>query len=136
MPKINWNAVEDSQFTLIPEGDYEVKIQSIIESATQGGDEMWKLTLVIEEGEFKNQKLFTNLVFSEKGYGNIKKLYSAIYGSKLPKVCETTDLLDENVIVTVVHNQYNGKTYANVAYAGFESATKKSVSNNESEIFG
>lgn len=119
MPKINWNDVEERTFELVPEGKYVVSIESVEVKETANKDEMWKLKLNIEEGDYKGQKLFTNLVFNEGGYGNIKKLYSTIFGTKLPKNCETTDILDEKVCVDVVHNDYNGKTYANIAYAGF-----------------
>lgn len=124
MPKINWKMVSDDQFVLIPEGDYNVKISSVEESKTQKGDEMWKLRLTINEGEYKGKTILTQLVFNDGGYGNIKKLYSAIFGTKLPNNCETTDILDEVVCATVVHSDYNGKTYANVAYAGYKSAAE------------
>ena len=130
MPKIDWKNVSDEQFVLVPEGDYEVTITEVNVSETQKGDEMWKLKLAINDGEYKGKTLFTQLVFNDGGYGNIKKLYSAIFGSKLPKNCETSDILDEQVIVTVVHTEYNGKTYANVAYAGYRSA-----SDSEEEVF-
>lgn len=130
MPKIDWKSVSDEQFTLIPEGDYAVTISTVTESETSKGDEMWKLKLTIEDGEYKGKTILTQLVFNDGGYGNIKKLYSAIFGSKLPKNCETTDILDESVIVSVVHTEYNGKTYANVAYAGY-----KSASNDDDEVF-
>lgn len=119
MPKVNWNDVEDS-FELIPEGQYVAKIESVEVVQTAKKDEMWKLKLNIEEGDYKDKKLFTNLVFNDGGYGNIKKLYSAIFGTKLPKNCETSDIVDEKITVTVVHNEYNGRTYANIPYAGFE----------------
>lgn len=130
MPKIDWKSVSDEQFVLIPEGDYNVTISSVEESKTQKGDEMWKLKLTIDDGEYKGKTILTQLVFNDGGYGNIKKLYSSIFGTKLPKNCETTDILDESVIATVVHSDYNGKTYANVAYAGY-----KSVDETEEDVF-
>ena len=130
MPKIDWKNVSDDQFVLIPEGDYEVTITDVTVSETQKGDEMWKLKLTIQDGEYKGKTILTQLVFNDGGYGNIKKLYSAIFGTKLPKNCETSDILDEAVIVTVVHSEYNGKTYANVAYAGYRSASE-----DEEEVF-
>ena len=131
MPKINWNSVSDDQFTLIPEGNYEAQITSVTESETQKGDEMWKLKFTITTGDYKGKTVLTQLVFNDGGYGNIKKLYSAIFGSKLPKNCETSDLLDEKVNIIVEHREYNGKTYASIPYAGYETAQQ-----SESEIFG
>ena len=82
-------------------------------------------TLNIEEGEFAGKKLFTQLVFNDGGYGNIKKLYSAIFGNKLPKNCETTDLIDEKVAADVIITEYNGKKYSNIAYAGFSAVDEE-----------
>jgi len=131
MPHIDWNSVEDKEFELIPEGKYTVKIETVDVKSTQKGDEMWVLKMNIEEGNFKNRKLITNLVFNDGGYGNIKKLYSALFGTKLPANCETTDITGEVVNVEVNHNEYNGKTYANVVYASFSSASGQT----EGEIF-
>ena len=132
MPHIDWNSVEDREFELIPEGTYTVKIETVDVKNTAKGDEMWVLKMNIEEGNFKNRKLLTNLVFNDGGYGNIKKLYSALFGTKLPANCETTDIIGEVVSVDVNHNEYNGKTYANVVYASFKSAAS---SKSEEEIF-
>lgn len=130
MPKIDWKNVSDEQFTLVPEGDYNVTISAVTESKTKSDDDMWKLKLIIDDGEYKGKTILTQLVFNDGGYGNIKKLYSAIFGTKLPKNCETTDILDESVVATVVHSEYNGKTYANVAYAGWSNASE-----DEDEVF-
>lgn len=131
MPKINWEAVEEKQFTLVPEGTYEAQITEVTETTTSKGDDMWKLKFVICNGDYKGQQIFSQLVFNDGGYGNIKKLYSAIFGTKLPKVCEPSDISQEKVNIDVVHNEYNGKTYANVAYAGFSK-----VEDSQFEVFG
>lgn len=129
MPKIDWNNVSDEQFTLVPEGTYEAEITTVEECKSSKGDDMWKLKFTITKGDYKGKTILSQLVFNEGGYGNIKKLYSAIFGSKLPKNCETSDILEEKVNIDVTHNEYNGKTYANVAYAGFSPV-------EEEEVFG
>lgn len=131
MPQIDWNNVSEEQFTLVPEGTYEAVISTVTECKSSKGDDMWKLKLTISKGDYKDKTILTQLVFNEGGYGNIKKLYSAIFGTKLPNNCETSDILDESVNIDVVHNEYNGKTYANIAYAGFSSVEK-----SDTEIFG
>ena len=127
MPRIDWNSVSDEQFTLVPEGNYEFTISNVEVTETSKKDEMWKLRLTIANGEYKGKTILTQLVFNDGGYGNIKKLYSAIFGSKLPKNCETSDILDESVTADVVHTEYNGKTYANIAYASYGEATQTEV---------
>ena len=121
MPKIDWNNVSDEGFIFIPEGTYPAQIIEVTESETKNKDDMWKLKFKIISGEYAGKTVLSQLVFNDGGYGNIKKLYSVIYGSKLPKNCQTSDILEEKVNIDVVHNEYNGKTYANIAYAGFSS---------------
>ena len=125
MPKIDWNAVEEQDFTPIPEGKYEAIIDGVEVKETQKGDEMWAVTFNIEGPNYANRKVFTNLVFNEGGYGNIKKLYSAIFGTKLPKNCETSDIDGEKVLIDVIITEYNGKKYNNIPYAGFYASNEE-----------
>lgn len=121
--KIDWNSVEDAEaqeFSPIPEGEYVVTIESVTEKETKKGDDMWSLKLNIEEGDFKGRKVFTNLVFNEKGLSNVKKLYSCIFGTKLPKTCEPSDVEGEKVVVDVVITEYEGKKQNNIPFAGFK----------------
>ena len=127
MPSIDWNKVEDQEFTPISEGRYTVKISNVRDTqkdsdellTTKNGDEMWAVTLDVIGPKCAGRKIFTNLVFNDRGYGNIKKLYSAIFGTKLPKKCDTSDILDEVVDVDVVITEYNGKSSNAIPYAGF-----------------
>lgn len=126
--KIDWNSVEDTQeFTPIPEGEYVALIDSVEEKESKNGDPMWLVKFVIQEESYKNRNVLCNLVFTEKGLGNVKKLYSAIYGTKLPKSCETSDLIGEKVIIDVIITEYNGKKYNNVAYAGFKECESEEI---------
>lgn len=120
MPKINWEKVEDSQeFTPIPEGRYEASIESVEVKETQKGDEMWLVKFNIEGPTNEGRKVLSNLVFNEGGYGNIKKLYSTIFGTKLPKNCEPSDIEGEKIAIDVIITEYNGKKYNGIPYAGF-----------------
>lgn len=125
MPKVNWNQVEDQDFSPIPEGEYEASIENVEVKETQRGDEMWAVRFNIEGPNYKGRKVFTNLVFNDGGYGNIKKLYSAIFGTKLPKNCETSDIEGEKVIIDVIITEFGGKKYNHISYAGFKSASEE-----------
>ena len=120
MPKVNWEKVEDQDFSPIPEGKYEASIENVEVKETQKGDEMWAVRFNIEGPTNKGRKVFTNLVFNDGGYGNIKKLYSAIFGTKLPKNCEPSDIEGEKVAIDVIITEYNGKKNNGVSYAGFK----------------
>lgn len=125
MPKINWNAVEEQDFTPVPEGKYEAIIDGVEIKETQKGDEMWLVHFKLLNENYKNRQVLTNLVFNEGGYGNIKKLYSAIFGTKLPKNCETSDIDGEKVLIDVIITEYNGKKYNNIPYAGFYASNEE-----------
>lgn len=127
MPKINWNEVEEQDFSPIAEGRYTVEIESVRDKkkdseellTTKNGDEMWSLKLKVVGPKYAGRYLFTNLIFNDGGYGNIKKLYSAIFGTKLPKNCDTSDIEGEKVDVDVIITEYNGKQQNSIPYAGF-----------------
>lgn len=124
MPKVNWDKVEDQDFTPVPEGEYEATIEKVEVKETSKGDEMWAVTFNLEGPNYANRKVFTNLVFNEGGYGNIKKLYSAIFGTKLPKNCEPSDIEGEKVTIDVGIVEYNGKKYNNIPYAGYKASSE------------
>lgn len=140
MPKVNWNAVEDQQdFSPIPEGRYQVQIESVRDTkkdsnellVTKNGDEMWSVKLNVLGPKYAGRKIFTNLIFNEGGFGNIKKLYSVIFGTKLPKNCEPSDILDEKIEVDVEITEYNGKQQNSVPYGAFY----KNAENDSEEEF-
>lgn len=127
MPRIDWDAVEENDFSPIPEGEYTAIIETARDTKkdsneilkTRNGDDMWALTLKVTGPTHANRKVFTNLIFNEGGYGNIKKLYSAIFGTKLPKKCDVTDIEGEEVGIDVIITEYNGKQQNSIPYAGF-----------------
>lgn len=127
MPKINWNDVGGQDFSPIEEGRYTVEIESVRDTKkdstepllTKNGDEMWSVKMKVVGPKYVGRYLFTNLIFNDGGYGNIKKLYSAIFGAKLPKNCNTSDIEGEKVDVDVIITEYMGRQQNSIPYAGF-----------------
>ncbi len=79
MPRINFSTVDDAtDFTPLPEGTYACRIDSVEEARTSRGDEMWKLRLVVTEGEYAGRLIFDNLVFSEKALKRVKFVCSRL----------------------------------------------------------
>ncbi len=79
MPKIDFSTVEDAKtFVPIPAGEYVVEINSIEETTTSHGDELWKLRLKIHEGPHAGRYVFDNLVFSPKAMKRVKLLCSRL----------------------------------------------------------
>lgn len=134
MPEVPFGEVSETEnFSPIPEGKYICKIADVKKEITKNNNEVWKLTLEVVEGEYKGRKIFDNLVFTEKAYSRIKKLYSAIGGYDLAQArdCETSDILDQVVLVDTCIENYqdnngNAKSINKVTFAGYESATDPS----------
>jgi len=73
MPRIDFSTVDDVlSFLPIPTGEYNCRLVDIEIDRTRAGDEMWRLRLRVEEGEFSGRLLFDNLVFSQKALPRVK----------------------------------------------------------------
>ncbi len=94
MPRINFSKIEDVQdFTPLPKGSYPCEVVKVEEQRTQRGDEMWRLSLAITQGEYKGRYVFDNLVFSEKGQKRVKHLCNALGLDVSNDVDLTSDML-------------------------------------------
>jgi hypothetical protein len=79
MPKIDFNKIDEvNEFTPLPDGEYPCRLEDIEESATQYGDEMWKLQFAVMSGEHKGRFIFDNLVFSAKALKRAKLICSRL----------------------------------------------------------
>lgn len=142
MPSIEWNKVEEQDFSPIAEGKYTAKITNVRDTqkdsdellVTSKGDEMWSVTFDIIGPKYAGRKIFTNLIFNEGGYGNIKKLYSTIFGTKLPKKCTPNDIIDEVIDIDVTITEYKGKKQNSIPYAGFSKASMEAEEAEEVEF--
>ena len=130
--KIDWNKVEDSiEFKVIPEGDYDAEIVDVKEKTTKNDDEMWSIKFQILNGDYKGSFVSTNLVFNEKGLSNAKKLFSTLFGIKIPKAIESTDIMNEKCRIAVTIGEYNGKKTNNIPFAGFSEINDTDVIGEE-----
>lgn len=131
MPKINSKAKDVQDFTPPPPGKYLVEVDDIQSSFTKSDDEMWKLKLLIVEGEHEGKNLFDNIVFSEKAMPRAKMICSR-FGLDVSKDLDLTEdmLLQRRAIVTVdrieTYEKEDGSTgqSARIAFAGYEEAPK------------
>lgn len=121
MPVIYPSSIPDPEYMLLPEGEYSVKVGEVEETTTRMGDVMWKVMFRVTAGEFLHNKVFTNLVFTEKALGNIKVFCKAI---GLDMNADRLDLHPDDIEratlrVLIAHESYEGKTRAKIPYAGF-----------------
>ena len=127
MPRIDFSKVDDAQdFTPLPEGRYPCRIVDIEEKLTQNGDDMWRLTFEVTEGEFEGRKIFDNLVFSDLSLKRVKLLCSKVGIDVTGDVDLNPDMLiDRKCRITVVVEEYpdkngNARERNSVPFAGFE----------------
>lgn len=121
MPVIYPRTIPDPEYVLIPEGEYEVEVAEVKEKTTKDGDEMWSVKFKITAGEFSGKKIFTNLVFSDGGLGNIKKfLKSAGFDMNTERVDLRSESIEGATLrATVMHEDYQGRAQSKIPYAGF-----------------
>lgn len=129
MPKIDSNAKDVQDFSPIPVGKYLVEVEDIQSSYTNAGDEMWKMKMLIVEGEEEGKYLFDNIVFSEKAMPRAKMICSR-FGLDVSKDFDLTEemLLSRRAIATVdrieSYEKEDGRTAqaSRIGFAGYENA--------------
>jgi hypothetical protein len=127
MPKIDFNKIDDvGGFTPLPDGKYPCRLDDIEESATQYGDEMWKLKFAVTSGEHKGRFIFDNLVFSAKALKRAKLICSRL-GVDVSGEVELTPamLIGKECILTAETEEYENeegvlKKRNFVPFAGYE----------------
>jgi len=73
MPKIDFSTVEDAKtFTPVPEGTYLCEVNSVEQTTTNAGAEMYKVRLKVLDGPHAGRYLFDNLVFSPNAMKRVK----------------------------------------------------------------
>lgn len=129
MPRIDFNNVDDVQdFSPLPDGKYLCRVAEVQVSATQYGDEMWKLRFVVEQGPHRGRFLFDNLVFSNAAMKRVKLICSRL-GLDVSRELDLTPALIEgrSCSVTVETEDYEDteghpRRRNVVPFAGYERA--------------
>ena len=79
MPDIDFTQIDDVQdFTPLPDGTYQCRVAEVEETATQHGDEMWKLRFEVVKGEHSGRHVFDNMVFSAAAHPRVKLICSSL----------------------------------------------------------
>lgn len=129
MKTIDWNNVPDSQFEVLPEGEYVGKIIECTETASKAGDEMWKLKIQVKGGK---NLIFTNLVFMETMLFNVKHLYEAIFGEdNMPSQIDSQQLVNKIVGFNTKHQEYNGRVNSNIVLGSWFQPNASDLDDNE-----
>ena len=109
MPVINLDYnLEDvqSDFTALPAGTYDARIESAEITNSQTGKPMLKVVWDITDGEFAGRKLWDNGVLS---VGWRVKQYADLIGLESGSALDTDDFRGVEGLVEVVVEEYNGE---------------------------
>ena len=124
MAKINFSKVDTSG--LLPEGDYTCMVENVEERKSAAGNEVWRITLCVEAGEFAGRKIYDNLVWTEKAFRRIKQICEAIGGICSEQDAEVeilpSQILGGRVVASLIHEVYNGEKREKVAFSGYAPA--------------
>lgn len=130
MPHIDFSVIEDTgTYAPVPEGRYRAEIIDVEESATRNGDELWKLTLSIAEGDSEGRRIFDNLVFSPKAMPRVKMICSRLGVDVSGRVDLKPDaLIGKTCVINVEVHEYvdgGGRTRETnrIPFAGYEQDT-------------
>ena len=107
--------VEKSEFELIPEGEYAVRVTGAKAYTAQTGNQGANLDLVITDGPYERRRLWDTIWYSALG----RMAHAAdAFGAPMVNFDPLTSLNGLEAIAVVRHEVYNGKTREKIrAYA-------------------
>ena len=70
---VNLSNVEDDGWDVLPRAIYNIVVDDAEYKISSNNNPMISLTLQVEDGEYKDRKLFTHIVFSPKAMGMAKR---------------------------------------------------------------
>lgn len=110
--KVDFTGVET--FVKCDEGDHIVRIKEIDEEPNNNGNDQLTVTFEVIKGSSTGATVRENFVLVKQSYWKLKQLLAAA-GLKNDgrTVVDTTKLVGKTLMITVVHREYNGNTYAN-----------------------
>lgn len=112
----NANEYEEKGFSIIPEGDFRVRIADVVEKTFRSGNSGMEITLEVSG---HNSKLWHYIVFD---HSDTKKTNQRIggffdsFGITDPDLSHYRNWIGKVGAVRVKHEDYNGNTSAKVAF--------------------
>ncbi|QEM41601.1 hypothetical protein SEA_FORZA_166 [Gordonia phage Forza] len=113
MPLRSWAELAeeagDTGFTAIPEGDYDLKIESAEAKQTGNQKTMFKLTSVITSGPYAKRKIWANLVVSPENPVALNIFFRQMAAIGIAKEYFATNPSDSNVAEALVGKEFRGQ---------------------------
>lgn len=127
--KVDMTGVE--AYNKASEGQHVVKIVSIDEKTSQGGNDMLQCCFEVAKGNDKGCRVYENYPLVESALWKLKGMLQAIGMKAEGKISLDLDkLIGKQLIIEVTHEDYNGQTRARVA-----ECKKLSAADDEDEDF-
>lgn len=103
---------------VVEEGDYSVEVVEIEQKTSESsGADYLSMEFKILDGEFTGKKLYHNCSLQPQALFNLRGVLEAL-GFEVPQgvmELDTADLIGETCMVSVTHEQYEGKTKARIS---------------------
>lgn len=114
--KIKVDLTNVEAFQRVSEGIHRARIYSIDETQSQGGDDMLKIAFEVTEGADKGNRVFDNIVLTDKALWKLKSLLQTIGMKSDGKLAIDLDsMVGKQLEINVTHEEYNGQLRARVA---------------------
>lgn len=111
--KIDFTGVES--FVLCEEGKHTVRVKEVEDKRSQNGNDMYSFKYEVVNGISAGATLYDNCVITEKALWKLKSVLSALGVKADGKIVVDSDkLVGKTCIVSVNHEEYNGRTQARV----------------------
>lgn len=112
--KVDMTGVES--FNKASEGQHVVRIISIDEKESQGGNDMLQACFEVAKGADKGSRVYENYPLTDTALWKLKGLLQAIGMKAEGKISLDLDkLIGKMLIIEVIHEEYNGQTRARVS---------------------
>lgn len=132
--KVDMTGVE--AFSKASEGRHVVKIQSIEEKTSQGGNDMLVCCFEVIRGEDKGARVYENYPLVDTALWKLKAMLQAVGMKANGKISLDLDKLEGKVLVIEVkHEEYNGQTRARIQEYRKLSAESDDAEDDEAEDF-
>lgn len=131
MPTVNFDEVEESDFTPLPAGKYSVTIKDVTERFTAAGSDMWSLELEVNHGKYAGRKLWDNLVFMDGPAMQKVKMVRKRLGLSVDGTveCEPSELIGRSCCVEVIIKEYKGKKQNSIGFNYYDTGDNETTDN-------
>ena len=113
MPLQSWadlaNEAGDTEFSALPQADYDLKIIAAEAKNTSGGKTMFKLTTEVTSGPYQKRRVWANMVVSPENPVALNIFFRQMAAIGVDKSYFATNPSDHNVAETLVGKEFRGQ---------------------------